>query len=78
MHAVNAALSVGKPVYALKYKGYINHDKISGNSYLIEKRGAIGLKGDEIDSFISKVCQKPPQPVAKRHEGKVIEPTLFD
>lgn len=78
MHAVNAALSVGKPVYALKYKGYINHDKISGNSYLIEKRGAIGLKGDEIDSFISKVCQKPPQHVAKRHEGKVIEPTLFD
>ena len=78
MHAVNAALSVGKPVYALEYKGYINHDKISGNSYLIEKRGAIGLRGDEIDSFISKVCQKPPQPVAKRHEGKVIEPTLFD
>ena len=78
MHAVNAALSVGKPVYALEYKGYINHYKISGNSYLIEKRGSIGLKGDEIDRFISKVCQKPPQPEANRPEGKVIEPTLFD
>ena len=78
MHAVNAALSVCKPVYALEYKGRISHDKISGNSYLIEKRGAIGLKGDEIDTFISKVCQKPLQPVAKRSEGKVIEPTLFD
>ncbi len=78
MHAVNAALSVNKPVYALEYKGYINHDKISGNSYLIEKRGAIGLRGDEIDAFISKICQKPPQPATKHPEGKVIEPALFD
>lgn len=78
MHAVNAALSVGKPVYALEYKGHINHDKISGNSYLIEKRGAISLKGDEIDSLISRVCLKPLQPTAKLPEGKVIEPTLFD
>ena len=78
MHAVNAALSVGKPVYALQYKSYINHDKISGNSYLIDKRGAIGLKGDEIDAFVSTLSQKPPKPSEKRLEGKVTEPTLFD
>ena len=78
MHAVNAALSVGKPVYALEYKGYISHDKISGNAYLIDKRGTFGLKGDEIDSFISKVCQAQPQSVGIQRSGKVIEPTLFD
>ena len=78
MHAVNAALSVGKTVYALEYKGYIEHNKISGNSYLIDKRGAIGLRGDKIDTFVSAICQRSSSPFGKRLKNQATEPTLFD
>lgn len=77
MHAVNAALSVGKPVYAVEYKGFVDYDKISGNSYLIKNRGAIGLRGDKINSFVSAMCQQPTQQT-ERYSDSDLEPTLFD
>lgn len=78
MHAVNAALSVGKPVYAVEYKGYVDHDKISGNSYLINNRGVQGLRGDKINSFVSSVCQHSAKQPEKHSDVDVVEPTLFD
>lgn len=77
MHAVNAALAVGKPVYAVEYKGHINSGKISGNEALIQERGAISLKGNTINSFVSSICQAPPKPAENHSEGKIIELTLF-
>lgn len=77
MHAVNAALSVGKPVYALEYRSIVNYDKISGNLFLINKKGAKGLRSDEIDSFISAISQIPPK-MDLNPKGEPYEPTLFD
>ena len=77
MHAVHAALAVGKPVYAVEYKGYIDPGKISGNIELIRNKGAKSLKGNGIGSLVSSLCQTPQKSTEVQSEGKVIELSLF-
>ena len=77
IHAVNAALSVGKPVYAVEYKGYVNREKTAGNSYLINNRGALPLRSEDVDILSSSLTAPVPKPT-KGTNSKVVEPTLFD
>lgn len=77
MHAVNAAIAAGKPVYAVEYKGHISTNKISGNAMLIHDRGAISLRGNTINSLVSSLCETPTKPLGAAPEGKIIELTLF-
>lgn len=55
MHAVNVTIKSGKPLYAVTYHD-VHSDKVAGNSYLIDSKGAIPLtsKSDIQSLFFSK------------------------
>lgn len=53
MHAVNAALAAGKPLYAVTYSKPIPAEKIEGNSFLMDNKGAIGLSASSVKEAIS-------------------------
>jgi DNA processing protein len=43
MHAVNATLQAGKPLFVVEYSKPVLSDKIQGNKYLKESKGAQGI-----------------------------------
>lgn len=61
MHAVNATIASGKPLFVVDYKQPedFSHDKVRGNLYLAEKGDAILLHSGEIDATIEKIVKKP-------------------
>ena len=71
MHAVHATLASGKPLLVVDYKKAedLNHEKVQGNIYLAEKKGAIYLSSSVLDFIIDKIEKKRPI---------VEEKTLFD
>lgn len=55
MHAVNATIAAGKPLYVVEYSKPIFSDKIQGNKYLKENKGAIGLSASSMKEAIANL-----------------------
>lgn len=55
MHAVNATINTGKPLFAVKYNHATdtNHDKVQGNNKMIKEGSAIALGTETLDNAIS-------------------------
>ena len=76
MHAVNATLASGKPLFAVEYRNLAdtNHEKVQGNIMLIRDKGAIPLRSNEIESAV-RVVEDNNAPKVK---STLSQPTLFD
>lgn len=74
MHAVNATIASGKPLFAVEYRNSIdiNHEKVQGNLMLIRDKGANPLKSSGIDEAISLIESK------QKRESNSKQPSLFD
>lgn len=57
MHAVNATIASGKPLFAVEYRLPVDteHEKVQGNIKLIRDRGAHALTSDRIDEALSVI-----------------------
>ncbi len=75
MHAVNATLASGKPLFAVEYKNPIDytHEKVQGNVMLIKTMGAHPLRSSEIDKAVEIVKGKNESPT-----HSYSQPSLFD
>ena len=61
MHAVNTTIVENKPVYVVKFQnGQLhNNEKVQGNDYLVEKKGAKYISGaDNIDDIVKTIITK--------------------
>ena len=76
MHAVNATLASGKPLFAVEYRNPAdtNHEKVQGNIMLIREKGALPLRSNEIESAI-RIIEDAGSPEVK---STLSQPTLFD
>lgn len=65
MHAVNATLKAGKPLYVVDYSKPILLDKIQGNKFLKENNAAQGISATNLQEVINTlmVNQAPPCPL---------------
>lgn len=57
MHAVNATAAAKKPLFVVEYRNPadMNHEKVQGNIFLIQEKGAHPLRSNEIESAIELV-----------------------
>ena len=55
MHAVNATIASNKPLFVVEYKhpSDYNHEKVQGNVYLQQNKGAFPLRSSEIENAVS-------------------------
>lgn len=55
MHAVNATIASNKPLFAVAYNSQqdINHEKVQGNNFLIQEKGAHPLSSKDIKTAFS-------------------------
>ena len=76
MHAVNATLASGTPLFAVEYRNLAdtNHEKVQGNIMLIRDKGAIPLRSNEIESAV-RVVEDNKAPKVK---STLSQPKLFD
>lgn len=61
MHAVNTTIVENKPVYVVKFQNGELHlnEKVQGNDYLVEKKGAKYISGaDNIDDIVRSINSK--------------------
>lgn len=61
MHAVNTTIVENKPVYVVKFQnGQLhNNEKVQGNDYLVEKKGAKYISGaDNIDDIVKTIITR--------------------
>jgi DNA processing protein len=61
MHAVNTTIVENKPVYVVKFQNrqLHNNEKVQGNDYLVEKKGAKYISGaDNIDDIVKTIITK--------------------
>ena len=61
MHAVNTTIVENKPVYVVKFQNGELHrnEKVQGNDYLVEKKGAKYISGaDNIDDIVKSINTK--------------------
>ena len=78
MHAVRATLKAGKPLYAVSYKGYIDPEKVGGNTRLIQSGDAVPVKAGDICAVIARLSGTPVRPSGPPPSVEPEEPTLFD
>lgn len=81
MHAVNATMAAKKPLYVVEYSRSIVSDKIEGNDYLRDNKGAIGLSSSMIKTEIQKLKQLVGSEGSlgqKGHVEKQTEPIQLD
>lgn len=73
MHAVNATLASGKPLFAVEYRNHADtiHEKVQGNIMLIRDKGAYALKSTNLDDAFSIIENNKLTP-------KVFQKSLFD
>lgn len=76
MHAVNATLASGKPLFAVEYRNPAdtNHEKVQGNIMLIRDKGAMPLRSNEIESAIRFIEDT----ISPEVKSTLSKPTLFD
>ncbi|MBD5231852.1 MAG: DNA-processing protein DprA [Bacteroidales bacterium] len=74
MHAVNATIASDKPLFSVHFKNDEDrtHEKVQGNLFLIQEKGAFPLRSNGIDSAISIINNACVQKV------KLSQPSLFD
>jgi hypothetical protein len=61
MHAVNTTIVENKPVYVVKFQNTQLHfnEKVQGNDYLVEKKGAKYISGaDNIDDIVKTIITR--------------------
>lgn len=73
MHAVNATINSGKPLFAVEYKKYedITHSKVQGNIKLINEQKAHPLRSDCIDEAVLMIK------TVQDRDRQASQPTLF-
>ena len=76
MHAVNATLASGKPLFAVEYRNPAdtNHEKVQGNIMLIRDKGAMPLRSNEIESAIRFIEEA----ISPEGKSTLSQPTLVD
>ena len=54
MHAVNATVNAGKPLFVVEYKdsSVSTHEKVQGNKWLIQEKNAYSLRSDSVNEAI--------------------------
>lgn len=74
MHAVNATIASGKPLFAVEYRNSVDnaHEKVQGNLMLVREKGAYPLRSTEIDDAVSKIKD------TQKRNSQLIQPSLFD
>ena len=73
LHAVNATLDNGKPLYMVQYKGEeISHEKVQGNQMYIQSGKAAPLTRDNVEDVIQSLLKK------KQTSTKGNQLSLFD
>lgn len=74
MHAVNATIASGKPLFAVVYRDAADssHKKVQGNLMLIQDKGAYPLKSTGIDNAIFQIENK------HKTNLQPVQPSLFD
>ena len=74
MHAVNATIASGKPLFAVEYRNPADtrHDKVQGNIMLIRDKCAYALKSTNLNEAIAIIEGKSTK------TPKVTQKTLFD
>ena len=80
MHAVNATLSAGKPLYAVEFSRSTPYEKTAGNKMLIGQGNALPLRAEYLDDVIAK-CKKTDCDTSKTSPSKpqqIFELTLFE
>lgn len=83
MHAVNATLAAGKPLYVLDYSKPIFSDKVKGNQYLKDFKGARGLSAAHVKEAIAELktqgstTHQPTLQSTQKQEGEVQQLELF-
>ena len=60
MHAVNATLQARKPLYVVDYSKPVLSEKIQGNNYLKESKGAKGISATNLQDVIKDLTSVPP------------------
>ena len=73
MHAVNATINSGKPLFAVEYKKNedITHSKVQGNIKLINEQKAYPLRSDCIDEAVLMIK------TVQGRDRQSSQPTLF-
>lgn len=63
MHAVNATIASNKPLFAVVFNSPqdTSHEKVQGNRFLIEKKGAFPLRSKEIDDAFNIIANAQTQ-----------------
>ncbi len=76
MHAVNATIASKKPLFAVRYNSTADkeHEKVQGNTFLIEEKGAYPLQSTAFDSVIDIINASR----QKKTLGQASQKTLFD
>ena len=64
MHAVNATLQAGKPLYVVDYSKPVLSEKIQGNKYLKDSKGAKGISATNLQDVIKDLTSVPPADLA--------------
>jgi len=59
MHAVNATIDSNKILAAVKYKSDLYSEKISGNTMLINQKGAFALTSESYEELIGRLKKEP-------------------
>mgnify|MGYP000779442054 FL=1 len=74
MHAVNATIASGKPLFAVAYRDSADssHEKVQGNLMLVQDKGAHPLKSTGIDDAIFQIENK------HKTSLQPVQPSLFD
>ena len=74
MHAVNATIASGKPLFAVVYRDSADssHEKVQGNLMLVQDKGAYPLKSTGIDDAIFQIENK------HKTSLQPVQPSLFD
>ena len=74
MHAVNATLASNKPLFVVEYKhpSDFNHEKVQGNLFLQQEKGALPLRSSDIENAVSIIEGR------SDHPHSFIQPSLFD
>ena len=84
MHAVNATIQAGKPLYAVDFSRIVPFEKVSGNKLLIEQGHALPLRANTLGNAIA-TCSKKADGGAQNtpksslsETSRIYEPTLFE
>ena len=74
MHAVNATIASGKPLFAVVYRDSADssHEKVQGNLMLVQDKGAYPLKSTGIEDVIFQIENK------HKTSLQPVQPSLFD